>query len=53
MWYRNNVTLSTKERILTDIQRAHPSLMRIDHALIVTWYHVGYFNGKTDKVLPL
>ena len=56
IWYRNRVTIATKERILGHIKIAYPSVSQIDHVLVVTWYNIGnpqFHNGKVSVGLYL
>ena len=52
IWYRNETTPATLERILGHIKIAYPSVSQVDHALIVTWYNTTspqFHNGRVSK----
>ena len=52
IWYRNEATPTTQERILGHIKRAYPSVSQVDNALIVTWYNITnpqFHNGRVSK----
>ena len=52
IWYRNETTPATLERILGHIKIAYPSVSQVDHALIVTWYNITnpqFHNGRVSK----
>ena len=54
IWYRNETTPATLERILGHIKIAYPSVSQVDHALIVTWYNITspqVHNGRVSKAL--
>ena len=52
IWYRNEITPTTRKRILGYINIAYPSVSQVDHALIVTWYNTTnpqFHNGRVSK----
>ena len=54
IWFRNETTPATLERILGHIKIAYPSVSQVDHALIVTWYNTTnpqVHNGRVSKAL--
>ena len=52
VWYRNTSSPDLLQRALTDVHLAYPSALDldIDFLFIVTWYHVGQYPDRTDKV---
>ena len=54
IWYRNETTPTTLEKILGHIKRAYPSVSQVDHVFIVTWCNITnpqFHNGRVSKAL--
>ena len=54
IFYRNETTPSTLERILGHIKIAYPSVSQVDHVFIVTWYNITntqFHNGRVSNAL--
>jgi len=53
VFYHETTDFADLTRANNQIAQAFPTLIPFtaSHLLIVTWYHVGYFDSKMDKVI--